>query len=472
MWLVIGIALLVFSTGKFIIPIAPWLALMFLLRYSRSVKPLTGFIAISILSGLVYTFSWQGMVPVKWIPPLMGTYFGIIILIDRVLYPRLPMYTGIFIFPTIIVVCEYLNMLTNPMGNWGALGYTQYGFQEILQLSSIGGVPLISFLIAFTASSSAAVWSEKFKLKQSRIVFLIVVLVMASSLLFGRLRIHNNSNKKGTITIASITTEKNPRQIWNKMYCLDPLKDKNDLAAIQKMSNQNAFAAIESLLGMDPSLVMTHETAFSTLPEKKDLLFKEASLKAKEWNKWFIMSFSVIGENVYENRIRIYSPYGTAVADQYKFGGALVEGFTKWGDGEPAVFTVNGVKVGTYICWDLDFPLKVSKLARHHPDLLLVPAADWKEIDPVHTHMAVFRAVELGTSIVRQTAEGLSIACDPAGNIVNSNDHFTANRLFMISEVPSKSANTLYSGTVHFFPILCCATLLIMVALAIVKKQD
>ena len=44
--------------------------------------------------------------------------------------------------------------------------------------------------------------------------------------------------------------------------------------------------------------------------------------------------------------------------------------------------------------------------------MILVPASDWRAIDPLHTHMALLRGIESGCSVIRQTT-----LFDPAGYV-------------------------------------------------------
>ncbi len=69
---------------------------------------------------------------------------------------------------------------------------------------------------------------------------------------------------------------------------------------------------------------------------------------------------------------------------------------------------------------------KMSQLGRNGADILLSPAHDWPEIDPMHAQMAVFRAIENGVSVVRQADQGRSITTDPYGRVLAEMDHFTA----------------------------------------------
>ena len=102
--------------------------------------------------------------------------------------------------------------------------------------------------------------------------------------------------------------------------------------------------------------------------------------------------------------------------------------------------TISGV-----ICWDADFPTTVRQAGRNGTDILLVPSNDRRELDPTHTQMAVFRAIENGVSLVRQASNGLSIATDPYGRVLAAVDHFTASEWVMVAQVPTQGVFTVYS---------------------------
>lgn len=60
-------------------------------------------------------------------------------------------------------------------------------------------------------------------------------------------------------------------------------------------------------------------------------------------------------------------------------------------------------RIGTAICFDMDFAEVVRLLGRQRVVIALVPASDWKEIMPLHQQMAEFRAVENGVALFRVT---------------------------------------------------------------------
>jgi hypothetical protein len=59
---------------------------------------------------------------------------------------------------------------------------------------------------------------------------------------------------------------------------------------------------------------------------------------------------------------------------------------------------------------------------------MLVPAGDWRGIDPRHSQIASFRAIEQGFNLVRQGNRGLSAAYDYEGHVMARMDHYQAER--------------------------------------------
>jgi apolipoprotein N-acyltransferase len=60
---------------------------------------------------------------------------------------------------------------------------------------------------------------------------------------------------------------------------------------------------------------------------------------------------------------------------------------------------------------------------------------------PVHAQMAIFRGVENGYSIFRQTNEGLSIAADPQGRVIARMNHFNTDDRVLRAHVPVEPAS-------------------------------
>ncbi|MFK8165274.1 MAG: nitrilase-related carbon-nitrogen hydrolase, partial [Lewinella sp.] len=121
--------------------------------------------------------------------------------------------------------------------------------------------------------------------------------------------------------------------------------------------------------------------------------------------------------------------------------------------GEPAVqgksplkvVDVTGTKIGAAICYDYDFPYLAKGYGELDADMVIIPSSDWRGIDPVHTEMAAFRAVEQGHSVLRSTRFGLSAAITPCGEMVSQMSSFDKNDKIMYAQLPTKGVVTLYS---------------------------
>jgi len=104
-------------------------------------------------------------------------------------------------------------------------------------------------------------------------------------------------------------------------------------------------------------------------------------------------------------------------------------------------------------------------------DIMLAPSNDWKQIDPLHTHMAVFRAIENGFSLVRHTSNGLSMAVDYQGRILAQMDHFTTDDRVMISQAPTRGVATIYSRIGDAFAWLCVALFAVLIGKVVVGRR-
>ncbi|MFZ1677788.1 MAG: nitrilase-related carbon-nitrogen hydrolase, partial [Saprospiraceae bacterium] len=145
--------------------------------------------------------------------------------------------------------------------------------------------------------------------------------------------------------------------------------------------------------------------------------------------------------------------------------GALVSTYNKHEPvpGEPAikgkeplkVFDIGGVKTGAVICYDYDFPYLAKGFGELKADLVADPSSDWRGIDPLHTRMAAFRAVEQGHSILRSTRFGMSAAITPYGEFSAQMSSYDHNDKVMMAHLPVKGVTTLYSMIGDSFVYLC-----------------
>jgi apolipoprotein N-acyltransferase len=126
-------------------------------------------------------------------------------------------------------------------------------------------------------------------------------------------------------------------------------------------------------------------------------------------------------------------------------------------------------RTSAVICFDADFPQLLAQAGTLGADIVLDPSNDWLAIDPWHTEMASFRAIEQGINLDRQTSDGLSSAFDYQGRVLATVDDFHSSDQAMIAHVPTRGVRTLYSRFGDWFAWLNIAGFLAFIVAAFLK---
>jgi len=127
-------------------------------------------------------------------------------------------------------------------------------------------------------------------------------------------------------------------------------------------------------------------------------------------------------------------------------------------------------KIAAAICYDGGFPNFIRNAGKNKIEIMFLPANDWKEIDPIHTYMAITPAVENGFSLVRPAGPGLSVATDNRGRIISSMDYYKTDEQVMYADVPVQHTYTIYTQVGDVFAWLCIASFVIMLGWIIFQK--
>jgi apolipoprotein N-acyltransferase len=147
----------------------------------------------------------------------------------------------------------------------------------------------------------------------------------------------------------------------------------------------------------------------------------------------------------YANKYLFLEPDGTIASVYHKHQPVPGEPAVK-GKETPKVLDLDGTKTGAAICYDYDFPYLARGFGRRRADLVALPSSDWRGIDPLHSRMAAFRAVEQGHSILRSTRFGLSAAITPYGEMTAQMSSFDAQDKILIAALPARGVRTVYSA--------------------------
>lgn len=467
-WLFIGTVLMYFANWTWALPPATWLFAVFLLRFSRSQKRRVGLPVLCAASMLVGMASMWRLLAIEAIPPsfrlISGLALGIIVflpfLVDRLLASKLPGLIATLVFPCSWAALEYLKSLGG--GSWGALAYTQYGNLPLMQLASVTGIWGISFLITWFASIVNFAWEQQFSWPRFRTIATLygVILILVFGYGVGRLALSDEA--AGNVSIASVA---NPRDFFSRFYGPDWTNRKSAHAWMEKDLDY-LLAATKSSAQAGARIVFWQEYALAVMEEDEQEFLHRAQEIARQEEIYLGMAIGLFPRSYpdlpWQNKLVWIDPSGEVVAQYQKLKPAPpLEPIIPGTDGISIVETAHG-RIASFICADLDYPSLIQQAGARDADLLLIPAQDWPAVDPLHSNMAVFRAIENGMAMVKGTGGGLSIAVDPYGRTINTFDYYSSPEKQMLSRLPNKGIVTVYSRIGDTFAWLCLGALFIM----------
>jgi apolipoprotein N-acyltransferase len=476
--LLAGSLLVGFSMGRWLAPLAAWIGPVLIMRYARDHKVGRGALLMFAANFLAFAIGFGAMWSHWGLPavPILAVLYGILwslpYLADRLVGPRLRGFSITFVYPLAATTLEFVNIHTNPLGTWGATGFTQYGDLPLMQLASVTGMIGITFLMGWFASVANWAWENR-----SRGVELVrgVVpfgVVFAAVFLFGsaRLNLALTSETGETVRVAGITSQ-------GLESLSERTADDSSVEAVRPFLQSFWEAYFAQTVGeaqAGAQVVLWPEINAPTYPAAEASLIAQAQEVARQNGIYLALPVGVIDLDTRqwtENKLLLIDPTGAIVMEHYKYGGSIIE-TTRVGDGKlQNVATPFGVLSGV-ICFDLEYPAVVQQAGQNGTGLMLVPSRDWFEIDPVHTHMAVFRAIENGMSLVRQTDTGLSMAVDPYGRVLAQSDYFGATDRTMVAQVPVRHVKTIYTLFGRWFEWVFVVGFLFIVARALIARRQ
>jgi apolipoprotein N-acyltransferase len=475
--LLAALLLLVFSSGRWIIPLAAWASPVFLLRFARGGRAGPRLIVAAGALYVVGCLTWWGMVPVPapfyFLIMLVIMLPGVLpYLLDRLLVRRTDGFASTLVFAGGWVTTEYLTMLFSPYGSWGAVAYTQVDHLPLLQSAALAGLWGIGFLIAWTAAVVNWVWERGFEWPAVRRGVLTWTSVLAGVLILGGARMVLAPPASPNLRVAAISIEwpvflSPPRLLSEPATgaALDTLRDH------LRAHEEALYAAVRREAAAGARLVCWSEVDAFVLKSDQEAFEIRAAQVARETGAYLVAGAAVFtpGQGYYENLWFGFDPEGRMVGRYHK--ARPVPGDPERGaDAEiPVVATSLGHLAGA-VCFDADFPNLLWKAGRRHADLLVVPASDWRAIDPIHTRMALVRGVENGCSVIRATHKGLSAAADYQGRILAAVDYFHTTPSVLVAQVPTHGVQTPYARLPNLIPSLCIGVLVGAVVVRMVGR--
>jgi apolipoprotein N-acyltransferase len=297
---------------------------------------------------------------------------------------------------------------------------------------------------------------------------LVYALTWGIVMLAGGARLAFTKSKK-TVRVAVIGWPENilKRDAFGRLFASEALTE------IERANFQKSFADLQDYFlegsrreaQAGAKIIVWPEANLGVFKAYEPMFMQRAEGLAREQGVYLLMGMSTVVEgspNRLENKAVLVDPANGVVYSYLKKN--PVPGWEAQisikSDSQIHTRDSEYGRLGSAICFDMDFPHFIRRVGRSGTDILLVPASDWETIKHLHHEMAVFRAVENGTSLVRATRWGVSIATDAIGHTMATTDSFLATQDVMVAQVPMKGVSTLYARMGDWFAWACAVGLL------------
>ena len=453
---VLGVGASFFANGRWLVPLAAFLAPLLWVRFLRLQKPLGGFLWVLGATWLTNFFIWKGMIPVSGffyvvLMLMMGLFHTLPLLLDRLVASKIEGFWGTLLLPSAFVLMEFVVVSTNPSGSYGTLAHTQ-SCLPLLQVLSLTGIWGLTFLIIWPASALNWLWDHRSEQRRCLRAGMVFAGTMLLVLLFGAYRLSGGMEEK-TVRIAAINLGKTD---WENHY---NLADR----ATREGVNASFLRSCDAAAASGARVVFGSELLLQLKAGDEAAFISQAQETARRNVLYLGLPLLVVpsgsGNEPPYNKILWISPAGELLFEYHKAKPTPGEG--QYGDGVIRFFDSPFGRIGSAICFDMDFPSLIRQTDAMHLDLMLVPGLDWREITPYHTYVASFRAIEHGFSLVRSASQGLSAAFDPQGRLRSSSDFFATDEVIFYADVPMRGQRTLYALWGDAFAWLCMLILLL-----------
>ncbi|TVT23968.1 acyltransferase [Amycolatopsis rhizosphaerae] len=317
---------------------------------------------------------------------------------------------------------------TNPMGLMGTFANDQGDAPLVLQSAAVGGMWMVEFLVMFTPCAIAALLSPAVTAGARRCTAAVAVVVFASALGFGALRLGGTGGAPHRV--AAIAP--------NQFAWAPPVSDDRVAGYVHEIEHLpegvRTVVLPEGAFGSDQA-----DPAALVLPMRRaaqvrgvDIVLGFVQTKGADHGN-FALVFPADGGNPlrYLKQHDLVSP-----------------------PGHDLVFSP-GTGTGVEICADLNFARPSRDYGAEGATLLAVPASDNNENGWQHSRMATLRGVENGIPVVWSGQNGTLVISDGWGRVLTQAHTGGPGPFTTIAAEVRGPGGTVYSRFGDWFAWLC-----------------
>ena len=448
---------------------------------------------------LAGTIAFTGTIP--WVITAMNQFGQVPFVVSALLMLLLATYLGLFVgayawgyarlqqgyspllwlgAPALWVTLEYLRTYALSGFPWTLLGYSQYQWLPVIQVSDLAGVYGVSFLIVMSnVVISSLLTTRMTKEKHAASLpwqpALAFVVILSLSLTYGQWRINQQAMLDQTsesLSLGLVQANISQDKKWDQTYIEETLR---------------RYTSLSQQTGKDLNLLIWPEAATPFFFEKElayqkvvlsilrdnqtPLLFGSPTLRFEPdgspylLNSAYMLSPEKLLTGQYAKRHLV--PFGEYVPlkSLLFFLEKLVVGIGDFKPGQgpltvqlPDSLDNVETSIGVPICFEIIFPDLVRRMAKEGANFLVTLTNDAWFGDSAapyqHFSMAVFRAVENHLAVARAANTGISGFIGPAGHIIEQTPIFTQQAV--TGAIPLRtSAPTIYTQYGDVFSWAC-----------------
>lgn len=386
---------------------------------------------------------------------------------------------GLLLAPVPWVATEVVRNYTFFHFPWCLLGYSQHELLQIVQLAALGGVFLVSFVVAGGSALLAYLALEAQARSRGRAV-LAAAACLAAALSFGAWRLAQPVAAQGSLRVGLVQASIRQEEKW-----APGLAERN----LQRHVRLSLDAA-----GQGARLVIWPESSVPWPYDDEPALAEELQHLARRLDAYLLFGNDDRDASVRPQRIFVgakmlapdgrlsyrhhklrlvpfgeYVPLAPLLTLGGRFTARLVAQVGEFTPGDTyEVGQVEGHGLATLVCYEVIFPELARRFAREGAQLLVSVTNDgWYGTTSApyqHLMMARFRAVETGRYLVRAANTGISAVVDPRGRVLARTRLFEERAL--VEDVPNSTESTPYLALGESFGLLCLLASIGLVAWA------
>lgn len=349
------------------------------------------------------------------------------------------------------VVVEFVRVPV--LATWGFFGYSLYRqawFLQPVRLVGIFGVDFVIVLVNYAVAMGLLALLDRRRIFAAPVavplrqaawwcggVLALLTVWCTSSLLGG-------DHGSPTVRVAAL-------QPGLRRLGLTP--DAADRALLERLSAQTREAA-----RLGARLAVWPEAALSRDPQ--EVYADQLGRLARELDVTLVVGYAIRTPAGQRNEVVTVLPNGQITGRYGKNHPVTFLGATSiWRGVYPTVDAPFG-RLGSIICYDMDFTDTARQIARRGARIIAVPSADWRAISVQHHTMAVFRALETGAAVIKSEFNRDSVIVDGYGNILASRVTPDGSEAVLLADVPLRDGTAPVTWLGDWVAWLCLVALL------------